>query len=427
MARRNKKKFNAVPFEYHQELEVEIESLSNLGKGVARVDGWVVFVAFALPGEKVIARVYRNTAGYSEADLVKVISASPDRVEPECELFGDCGGCQYQNFDYRAQLKWKQQQVAELLGHMADIEFPVQSVHPSPMQYGYRSKITPHFHRPRDGKICEIGFLRYGRRQQLVDVTHCPIASVPINEKLTEVRRETHANSACYKKGATLLLRESLDGTVCTEHSEMCEQKVGDIRFSFHAGEFFQNNPFILPSFAAHVKDEAKGRDDGEGEVRFLIDAYCGAGLFCLTSASDFAEVVGIEISESSIDWARRNAEQNEITNCRFIQGDVSAIFAEIEFPPEQSSVVIDPPRKGSSPEFLEQLIAFRPKRIVYVSCNPATQIRDLVMLTDHYEIEKIQPFDLFPQTRHLECVVTLAAKQRLTNVHGLVGEEILT
>ena len=399
------KKFNPDPFEYHQEIEVEIESLTNLGRGLARVDGRVVFVPFALPGETVRARVFRNMPNYSDADLVEVLTPSPDRVEPRCELFGRCGGCQYQNLRYEAQLKWKQQQVAELLQHMAEIDFPVDPVHPSPLEFGYRSKITPHFQRPRDGKAGPIGFLLFGRRQQILDVCQCPIASDTINQKLPEIRKTVQDNAAHYKKGATLLLRDSLDGEVCTDNTEMCEQMVGDLRFSFHAGEFFQNNPHILPAFADHVKREALGN---EGGIDFLIDTYCGAGLFCLTAARDFRETVGIEISESSIDWARRNAEQNDVENCRFVQGDATSIFADIDFSSDHSAVVIDPPRKGCSSDFLDQLTAFGPQRIVYVSCNPATQIRDLETLKNHYRISRIRPFDLFPQTRHLECVVTL-------------------
>ncbi|MEM9015848.1 MAG: class I SAM-dependent RNA methyltransferase [Verrucomicrobiota bacterium] len=401
------RKFNPEPFDYHEELEVQIESLSNLGKGVARVGDWVVFVTFALPGEKVKARVFRNSSTFSEADLIEVLEPSPDRVEPQCERFGDCGGCQYQNLSYERQLEWKRDQVSELLRRMAGIDFPVDPVHPSPVTYGYRSKITPHFQKPREGKLGPIGFLLQGRRQQLIDVPRCPIASDTINDKLIEVRREVSAKAPFYKKGATLLLRDSLDGYVCTDPTEMCEEWVGDLRFSFHAGEFFQNNPHILPAFADHVRKEALAG----GGVRFLVDAYCGSGLFCLTASRHFEQAVGIEISESSIDWARRNADQNEIRNCRFVQGDATDIFAEVEFPPHETAVVIDPPRKGSSPEFLEQLLSFSPRRVVYVSCNPATQIRDLGELKDAYVIKRIQPFDLFPQTRHLECVVTLEKK----------------
>ncbi|MCH2186418.1 class I SAM-dependent RNA methyltransferase, partial [Myxococcota bacterium] len=371
---RKPRKFNPDPFEYHQELTLEIESLTNLGQGVARIDNWVVFTTFALPGETVRARVFRNSANYSEADLLEVVAPSTDRVEPRCPMFSQCGGCQYQNLSYKKQLEWKQRQVAELLQRMAGIDHPVDPVHPSPVTYGYRSKITPHFQKPRDGQMGPIGFLLFGRRQQLIDVEHCPIASETINAKLPEIRKECQEKAAFYKKGATLLLRDSLDGYVCTDGTEMCEQMVGDLRFSFHAGEFFQNNPHILPDFAEHVRTEAlRG-----GAVENLVDAYCGSGLFCLTAAREFKEAVGIEISESSIDWARRNATQNKIENCRFIQGDATNIFAEVTFNPDKTAVVIDPPRKGSSPEFLDQLINYAPRRVVYVSCNPATQIRDL-------------------------------------------------
>lgn len=404
---RKPKKFNPDPFDYHEEIVLEIDSLTNLGKGVGRINDWVVFVSHALPDETVKARVFRNSANFSEADLIEVVKPSPNRVEPVCELFGQCGGCQYQNFSYEAQLEWKQDQVSELLRRMAGIEFPVSAVHPSPVTYGYRSKITPHFQRPKDGTMGPIGFLLQDRRQQVLDVKTCPIASDTINEKLPEVRARVTANAKSYKKGATLLLRDSIGGYVCTDPTEMCEEMVGDLRFSFHAGEFFQNNPHILPAFADHVKSEALG----EGGVEYLVDAYCGSGLFCLSAAREFKEAVGIEISESSIDWAKRNADQNGIENCTFIQGDATNIFAEVKYPAAKTAVVIDPPRKGSSPEFLEQLIEFGPKRVVYVSCNPATQIRDLEQMKEHYEITKIQPFDLFPQTRHLECVVTLERK----------------
>ena len=404
---RKPRKFNPDPFEYHQELTLEIESLTNLGQGVARIDNWVVFTTFALPGETVRARVFRNSANYSEADLLEVVAPSTDRVEPRCPMFYQCGGCQYQNLSYTKQLEWKQRQVAELLQRMAGIDHPVDPVHPSPVTYGYRSKITPHFQKPRDGQMGPIGFLLFGRRQQLIDVGHCPIASETINTKRPEIRKECQEKAAFYKKGATLLLRDSLDGYVCTDGTEMCEQMVGDLRFSFHAGEFFQNNPHILPDFAEHVRTEAlRG-----GAVENLVDAYCGSGLFCLTAAREFKEAVGIEISESSIDWARRNATQNKIENCRFIQGDATNIFAEVTFNPDKTAVVIDPPRKGSSPEFLDQLINYAPRRVVYVSCNPATQIRDLEHVKERYRITRIQPFDLFPQTRHLECVVTLERK----------------
>ncbi|MGB0992619.1 MAG: class I SAM-dependent RNA methyltransferase [Akkermansiaceae bacterium] len=420
---RQPRKFNPHPFEYHQEIDVTISALTNLGVGLARVklDGveedapeWVVFVPFTLPGEVVRTRIFRNDKSHSQGDLVKVLEPSPDRQDPTCPLFGKCGGCQYQHLSYEKQLEWKTRQVQELLEHMAGIKVEVCPAIASPEQWGYRSKITPHFKRPRDGKIGDIGFLLAGQRSHLVDVEQCPIAMDEINAALPKIREETRANAKAYKKDATLLLRRSCGfqpqdpGFVETNHrAPICETVStanGDITFHFLAGDFFQNNPYILPSFTGYVAEQASA-----GGAKYLVDAYCGSGLFSLCLAANFEQVSGVEVSETAADWAQRNAKLNGITNATFLAASAEAIFADITTPPEETAVVIDPPRKGCNEAFLNQLFAFGPSRVVYVSCNPATQMRDLKeFLTAGYQVEEVQPFDLFPQTRHLECVTVL-------------------
>lgn len=400
------KKFHPHPFAYHEEVVLTVETLTNLGIGLGRIDGWVVFVAFALPGDKVRARVFRNDKRHSQADLVEVLEPSPHRVEPVCELFGRCGGCQYQNLSYESQLDWKRRQVEELLAHMAKLEAPVAAPMHSPQTMGYRSKITPHFQKPNaDGEIGPIGFLQVGRRREAVDVPDCPIAMAPINARLVSLREEVHARATTYKKGATLLLRASDgDDPVLTDPHAICEQRVGDLVFKFPAGDFFQNNPFILKDFTDYVRAEAVA-----GGARYLVDAYCGSGLFGLTAAAAFERVMGIEISESSIQWARQNAEANAIDNAEFLVGKSEALFPQCPFPGPETAMVVDPPRKGCDRVFLDQLFAFGPERVIYVSCNPATQMRDLVAFSEAgYRLAKLQPIDLFPQTRHLECVATL-------------------
>lgn len=438
---RQPKKFDPYPFAYHQEIEVEITALSNLGVGIARVKldelpsekvkvslpgmkkrvveneedtvdeeadkGWVVFVPHTLPGEKVITRIFRNDKSHSQGDFVKVVQASPDRVEPKCELFGKCGGCQYQHFAYDKQLVWKTRQVEELLQHMAGVETAVSPAIASPEQWAYRSKITPHFKKPRDGKIGDIGFLLAGQRSQLVDVTHCAIAMDEINDALPRIREETRANPGKYKRDASLLLRAT-EGRVVSNHKETISETVttdnGDIKFNFLASDFFQNNPFILPAFTGYVADQASS-----GGSKYLVDAYCGSGLFSLCLAHKFDKVAGVEVSETAAEWASKNAEMNGITNTTFLASSAEAIFGDISFPAAETSVVIDPPRKGCNQEFLDQLFAFAPRKVVYVSCNPATQMRDLKeFLTAGYKLTAVQPFDLFPQTRHLECVIVL-------------------
>lgn len=397
------KKFVPTPFEYHQEIELKIDALTNLGHGVGRIDGWVVFVPFCLPGETVRARVFRNDKNCSHADLVEVLERSPDRVEPACPLFGTCGGCQYQHLSYESQLAWKTRQVRELLQHMAKIEFPVNPCHGSPKLWNYRSKITPHFAPPRDGEIREIGFLAVGRRSQLVDVPQCPIAMDRINAALPALRQEVRDKAKTFKRGSTLLIRAAGDH-IETNPKTVVTETVGDVAFDFLAGDFFQNNPFILPEFTGHVAEKAK-----LGGTKYLVDAYCGSGLFALTLAKHFEQVAGVEVSETAAEAAARNAAKNGITNATFLAASAEAIFSQIDFPAHETAVVIDPPRKGCTREFLDQLAAFGPARVVYVSCDPATQVRDLAIMQEQgFKLEDIQPFDLFPHTRHLECVMTL-------------------
>ncbi len=442
------RKFNAEPFAYHQEIELEITTLTNLGVGLGRISlpgllelgtcdlelatqplqgGWVVMVAFALPGERVRARVFRNHKNYSEADLVAVVTPSPQRIAPRCPLFGRCGGCQYQHLAYVEQLAWKRRQVRELLQHLAGLDLEVAPVIPSPREFGYRSKITPHFQtgrarppgappsdgRPSDPPLPEppIGFLKQGSRHQIVDVPRCDIAMDAINERLTAVRAEVLARlrAGGYARGATLLLRAA-GGAVTTDYDAVITEEIpipdaaAPLRLRFLARDFFQNNPFLLPRFAGYVAEEASAAG-----ARFLVDAYCGSGLFALAAARRFERVAGVEVSETSVAFARDNATANGIGNARFISGDAAAIFAGLDFGAADTAVVIDPPRRGCDEPFRDQLMSFGPRTVVYVSCDPATQMRDLRQFSAAgYRLTAVQPFDLFPQTRHLECVITL-------------------
>ena len=439
-----KSKFQDIPFAYHQEIELEITTLTNLGSGLGRVQlpdaqlstlnaqsttqpspatggGWVVMVPFTLPGERVRVRVFRNQKNFSEADLVEVLTPSPHRVAATCPLFARCGGCQYQHLAYAEQLLWKQRQVTELLRHMAGIEFAVSPVVPSPREFGYRSKITPHFNPPRDVAVPPpIGFLRQGTRFDIVDVPRCPIATDAINAKLPEVRARVHVRAATgdYTRASTLLLREA-SGQVTTDYEAIITESIdtggsAPLKLRFLARDFFQNNPFILPAFTGYVRAQAAASG-----ARYLVDAYCGSGLFALTAAPSFTRVAGIELSESSIRFARENATANSLPNVTFQAGDAAQIFAGLPalatpadpgaFAPADTAVIIDPPRKGCDEAFLSQLFAYAPRAVVYVSCDPATQMRDLKsFLAAGYQLTAAQPFDLFPQTRHLECVLTL-------------------
>ena len=405
------KKFNPVPFAYHQELELEIATLTNLGEGVARHDGWVVFVPGVLPGERVRARVWHNAKNFSRADLVEILVPAKNRVAPRCPLFGTCGGCQYQNLDYAAQLEWKTRQVAELFERIGKISFPVAPCHGSPKRYGYRSKITPHFERPRAGETdFPIGFLAAGTARRITDVPACPIATDAVNAALPQLRKNIRERAARgeFRKGATMLVRETLEG-IATDPKAPVSERVGELTLKFVAGDFFQNNPFILPEFVEFGVRAARGNVD----CKFLVDTYCGSGLFALSAAKHFERVLGVEVSEDAVVKARENATANGLANCAFSAGSAETIFAEVPFPPEQTAIIIDPPRKGCDEAFIAQLLAFAPRRIVYVSCGPDTQARDIqrILASGAYALEAVQPFDLFPQTRHIENIAVLVRK----------------
>ena len=408
---RKKKPFHADPYQYHQELELTVESITNLGMGICRDNGWVIMVPFVIPGETVKLRIFKNNKNYSEADLIQVIHPREERIAPKCELFGECGGCQYQHVHYDTQKQWKSEQVKELFERLAGIMITPEPTVGTANIYGYRSKLTPHYKKPRDGKYDKIGFLKMGKRQEIIDVPHCPIATDPINETLVKAREklqleanERH-NNGKKRKGGTLLLRDTGE-QVITNPKDTGQEKVGDTVFQFRAGEFFQNNPFILPELVQYTLKETQQ----EQNLPYLIDAYCGVGLFSISARDKFQECLGIEISEYSIEWAKKNAALNHADNCKFLLGSAEEIFEQVPYPAHKTSMIIDPPRKGCDTIFLTQLVEYKPQRLVYVSCDPATQARDTKFLLEHgYQLERVQPFDLFPQTRHVESVATFS------------------
>ncbi|MDR1303526.1 MAG: class I SAM-dependent RNA methyltransferase [Puniceicoccales bacterium] len=392
------KNFNAEPYPYHTELDLRIDNITNLGLGIGRHNGWVIMVPNVAIGERIRCRIFRNHSNYSEADLVEITEPAAERIEPKCPLFGICGGCQYQHLNYENQLRLKRQQVRELLQKLAKIDVDVAPTIGAEPTYHYRSKLTPHFAK----NVQKIGFLKAGSRHQIVDVEQCALATHSINDRFKKLRLEIRRKT--FKKGGTLLLREGVD-SVETDPKKIVIQSIGDCIFHTYAGEFFQNNPHILPTFTDYIISEAAG--DG---INFLLDIYCGVGVFGICGSQKFQSVTGIEINERAIELAKKNAAINEINNISFTIGSAENIFAKRLPDNTQTAAIIDPPRKGCDPLFLKQLVNFLPKKIVYVSCSPDTQARDLRFLSTHYAVRRVQPFDLFPQTRHIENIVTLSA-----------------
>ena len=401
MNKNTPKNFVPIPFQYHEEIELTISTLTNEGRGIGRINNWTIMVPFVIPGEKVKVRIFRNHKNYSEADLVEIIEPSPKLTASPCPLFGQCGGCQYQHIDYAEQLQWKQQQVIDCFERIGQLKVTVNPLIPSEKTYGYRTKLTPHFERYNDQ--CPIGFLQEGTQHRLVDVSQCLIASEAINKALPQIRTQTKQSNA---RHGTLLLRETQTGVV-SDFNTICETFIHNLTFQFPAGSFFQTNPYILKAIFSFLTQHLQNRTD----IQYLIDTYCGVGVFCIALAAHVQKFLGIEIDEKSIQLANNNMKNNHINNGQFVAGNATTIFANATFPADKSWVIMDPPRKGASEDFIHQLVTFSPKLISYISCAPDTQARDLnrlLTLAPQYKITEVQPFDMFPQTKHMECIAIL-------------------
>ncbi|KAG6902678.1 hypothetical protein C0995_013370 [Termitomyces sp. Mi166 len=467
------------PFEFHQEVEIEVSSICSNGEAIARSPDesrpWTIIVPFALPGERIKARIYRNARLHSFADLLEVITPNPtlrDNDRIRCQYFGTCGGCQYQMLSYETQLDWKRDVVVKAYKNFSGLAEssvpPIQATIGSPLQYEYRTKLTPHFEAPPKAakknpapsetkpEWLKIGFNRVGTSKTM-DIEDCPIATSVINgayrsarENISNSRNECFRTIYTYKKGVSLLYRDSLpvpstpktgetsdpidalstslETHVCiTDHRATAREKVGDFIFEYIAGSFFQNNNSVLVPLTDYVRDAIFPTNPGSVTTdsdaqppTHLVDAYCGAGLFAITLSPHFQTVAGIELSEDSIKAAKNNAELNKIPQEKisFRAGDAADIFATVDdFPPEKTVLVIDPPRKGCDDNFIRQLLEFRCKTVVYVSCNVHTQARDvgkILKATEaeeqgkKYVLESVRGFDLFPQTAHVESVAVL-------------------
>ncbi|KAF8549337.1 S-adenosyl-L-methionine-dependent methyltransferase [Imleria badia] len=455
------------PFQFREEIEVVVDRLSSYGDalalGPAPRSDWVIVAPFALPGERIRVRVYRNARLHSFADLLSVLSPNPDLRDDrrvQCKYFGQCSGCQYQMLSYEKQLEIKRDVVIKAYHNFSNLPpAAVPTVLPtigSPKQYHYRTKITPHFEAPPKKARADpppatpkpdwlkIGFNQIGKKR-VIDIEECPIATPVLNQALGPIRENIIQNIWSYKKGVSLLLRDSLDPStpidpidptpddpaqhICiTDHKATVRERVGNTYFEFPGHAFFQNNNAILVPLTDYVRDAifpADAKTDDPSPTH-LVDAYCGSGLFSILLSPHFHTVAGIELATDAIRSATANAKLNRLPpdRCTFLAGDASDIFATVDhFPRSRTAVIIDPPRKGCDARFVEQLLAFGAGTVVYVSCNVHTQARDVSMIVrrseetgvggpeqgrQRYVLESLRGFDLFPQTAHVESVAVL-------------------
>lgn len=463
------------------EIDLEILALSSGGDGLGMYPGsstQVYVVHFAIPGDIARVKVFRHIPQLNQtiADFISITNPSPQRDDSriKCKYFGRCGGCQFQMLSYDDQLVLKRRVLEKAFKNFSNLRpelVPqVKDTLGSPLQYGYRTKLTPHFDGPpgpRRGKnqklpfpkCPDVGFMLKGHRK-VIDIEDCPIGTEAVRNGMQKERKRMQEEYLKYQRGATILLRETTERfskeeapqetpeyavrtetedyvelkTCETDQNATIKEHLGSFTFTNTAGTFFQNNNSILEPFTEYIRNHILPPSNTSSPVKYLIDAYSGSGLFTITLASLFIHSTGIDIAASSINSATQNATLNNLppSRCTFIAADATELFKSVSYPADETVVVLDPPRKGCDDSFLSQLRNFGPKRVVYVSCNVHTQARDVGVLVrgegegSRYEVESLRGFDFFPQTGHVEGVAILnrVAEGESEDSDAQIGEE---
>jgi 23S rRNA (uracil1939-C5)-methyltransferase len=450
----------AAPVQRDQELELTIDSLAYGGNGVARLDGFVVFVRRGLPGDTVRARVTKVQRRHAEALATDVLVAGPQRVEAPCQHYPACGGCRFQDLAYEAQVATKEQWVRDSLQRLAGLpEPPLEPILPAASQFGYRNKMEYSFAQLEDGPT--LGLHKAGRWDEVLEIEKCWLTTDVGNAIRNRVRDwAREENLAAYDQESHegylrhLVVREGRNTgqaliqlvtsrgerfdrerliEVLTEFPEVrsihwsvnrgvaevtnlptellwgddaIEEEIDGLRFRVRPNAFLQTNTEMAAQLYGIARDYAALTG---GET--VYDLYCGIGTIGLSMAARALTVWGIEISEESVACAIENQELNGIGNAAFFAGNVGEVVAELrDRAGDPDVVVVDPPRAGLAGRALRRLGEIGAPRLVYVSCNPTTLAGDVKRLADDYgyRLVKARPVDMFPHTPHVECVSLL-------------------
>ncbi len=421
--------------------DLEITALVHGGRGIGHHQGQAVFVPMTAPGDRVACRIVRRKRRFIEADLCEVLTPSPLRREPPCPYFGVCGGCQWQHLPYGEQARWKEQLFSELMIRnkvvAADRLMPIMA---APEEWNYRNRVQLKCHDTPAGLV--IGFYRHGSHF-VVDVESCRIVSPLIQRTLQVLREELQAapgrgsipqvDVACGDDGAVRIilhtlpecrrqLRPWLQDLASRHRLNACLQSgrkdtlevvhgPGDlivvvdqpgVTLRYGPGGFVQVNSAQNRRMVSAMLDLL----DLQG-TEIVLDLFCGMGNFSLPIARRAGRVAGVEDYPPSIASARSNAVANKIDNVEFHAADAAGVISGYRVA-ALDLVVLDPPRAGNY-QAARQLLTIRPERILYVSCDPATLARDLVpLVSGGYQVVASQPFDLFPQTWHIESMSLL-------------------
>lgn len=387
-------------------LEVVIEKIVPNGYGLGFANGLTIFVSLASVGDRVRVRIAQQKGKTAFAEIVEILEPSPDRVTPPCAYFGRCGGCDFQQMSYAAQLDAKTAIVRDCLTRIGKINFSGKiEIIGSPRPFGYRSRAQWH----ADTRRRRIGYFRRGSHE-IIDVVHCPIITDKLQNTLTNLRGgvdwQNFLSPRVEFEAAASHEKVSLYSSEIIEPTEEINFQLDENRYFYDAQSFFQGNLFLIDALVETALKNAEGTS--------ALDLYCGVGLFTLPLARRFEKVFGVEANEKAVESARKNLEHARLETAEIFSEPVGKWLAEnLSKLKNVDFILLDPPRTGAERETVEQILNLKPKQISYVSCEPSTLARDLRILCADgvYEIESVTALDLFPQTHHVETIAHLKLK----------------
>ena len=411
---------------------ITITDIAAEGKAIAKVDGLAVFVPFVIPGDVVDLQIRRKKHSFAEAEAVNFHQYSPDRAKPFCPHFGVCGGCKWQILPYELQLHHKQKQVEETLRRIGKVELPeINAILGSRKTQEYRNKLEFGFCNKKwltneqvaSGEVFDnmnaVGFHITGAFDKILDIEECHLMT-DINNRLRNAIRE-YAFENIHKTFPEVTSLLYVNNTKCNDtigDLDVCTyfgtdhiyEEMENLRFKVGPKSFYQTNSLqayelykVAREFASLTGNE------------LVYDLYTGTGTIANFVAHQAQKVIGIEYVPEAIEDAKVNAELNHLNNTLFYAGDMKDILTQ-DFINEHGRpdvIITDPPRAGMHADVISTILFAEPKRIVYASCNPATQARDLTLLDEAYRVVKVQPVDMFPQTHHVENVVLLERRNK--------------
>ncbi len=462
-----------IPIKKNTEIEVTVLKMSFGGRAIAKINSYVIFIENALVGDKLIIRITKTKKNFAEAYIVKIIEPSPYRIEPSCKYFGYCGGCKWQFIEYEKQLEYKTNDVKELLEKVAFIKNPnVLKAVASPEKFHYRNKmeftVSPQRWLMPD-EICDknikkdigIGLHVSKAYNKIVDIDSCKLQNPSGDEILEDIRsfiklseKEVYDNrqdkgfwafimlrySTYYDKwlinivtkGKDLVTVKELGQELTKKHNNIAsivnnikfkkistsvgeeeivifgdnflKEKIKNYEFTIFANSFFQTNTKMTEKVYEKIEEYADLKGD-----ETVLDLYSGTGTIPIFLSKSAYEIFGIEIVEGAVENAIKNAEYNNVTNCKFIAGDTKEVLPTLDLKP--NVIIADPPRVGMHKKVIETILDISPEKIIYISCNPSTLARDMLLLKEKYELCSAQPFDMFPHTYHIETVARLIRK----------------